>query len=101
MKKLLLAFLLLTLGCTDSKEEKIENIKLDAKLAKELVSLSLMWFSNLHHVKQLNKSFGFDCSNLYIDTNSNEEKETNRRDQLEEDNSDISGYDGSTLNEDV
>ena len=30
---------------------------------------------NLHHVKQLNKSFGFDCSNLYIDTNSNEEKE--------------------------
>ena len=41
MKKLLLAFLLLTFGCTDSKEEKIENIKLDAKLAKELVSLSL------------------------------------------------------------
>ena len=30
---------------------------------------------NLHHVKQLNKSFGFDCSNLYIHTSPNEEKE--------------------------
>ena len=33
---------------------------------------------NLHHVKQLNKSFGFDCSNLYIHTSSNEEKEVEK-----------------------
>ena len=30
---------------------------------------------NIHHVEQLNQSFGFDCSKLYIDTNANEEKE--------------------------
>jgi len=30
---------------------------------------------NMHHVEQLNNSFGFDCSNLYVDTNSKEEKE--------------------------
>ena len=33
---------------------------------------------NLHHVKQLNKSFGFDCSNLYIHTSPNEEKEVEK-----------------------
>mgnify|MGYP003956075293 CR=1 FL=1 len=30
---------------------------------------------NMHHVEQLNKSFGFDCSKLHVDTNSNEEKQ--------------------------
>ena len=29
---------------------------------------------NMHHVEQLNKSLGFDCSKLYVDTNLNEEK---------------------------
>ena len=33
---------------------------------------------NLHHVKQLNKSFGFDCSNLYIHTSTKEEKEVEK-----------------------
>jgi len=33
---------------------------------------------NLHHVKQLNKSFGFDCSNLYIHTSLNEENEVEK-----------------------
>ena len=33
---------------------------------------------NLHHVKQLNKSFGFDCSNIYIHTSPNEEKEVEK-----------------------
>ena len=41
MNKNILLFLLLILGCTDINEEKIENIKLDEKLAKELVSLSV------------------------------------------------------------
>ena len=36
-----LLFFLLILGCTDIKEEKIENIKLDKRLAKQLVSLSI------------------------------------------------------------
>ena len=34
--------------------------------------------ANLHHVKQLNKSFGFDCSNLYIHTSPNEENEVGK-----------------------
>ena len=33
---------------------------------------------NFHHVKQLNKSFGFDCSNLYIQTSPNQEKEAEK-----------------------
>ena len=33
---------------------------------------------NLHHVKQLNKSFGFDCSNLNINTSPSEEKEVEK-----------------------
>ena len=41
MVKFLFYFILLIIGCTDSKEEEIENIKLDEKLAKELVSLSV------------------------------------------------------------
>ena len=41
MMKFLFYFILLIIGCTDSKEEEIENIKLDEKLAKELVSLSV------------------------------------------------------------
>ena len=35
-------------------------------------------FKNMHHVDQLNKSFGFDCSNLYVETNKNEEKEVSK-----------------------
>ena len=34
-------------------------------------------YNNLHHIEQLNKSFGFNCSNLYIPTSSQEEKEAN------------------------
>ena len=34
---------------------------------------------NFHHVRQLNKSFGFDCSNLYIHTSANEEKEVEKK----------------------
>jgi hypothetical protein len=41
MRKILFYFILLIIGCTDSKEEEVENIKLDEKLAKELVSLSV------------------------------------------------------------
>ena len=41
MKICTLSFLLLILGCTGIKEEKIENIKLDERLAKQLVSLSI------------------------------------------------------------
>ena len=41
MNKNILLFLLLILGCTDINEEKIENMQLDEKLAKELVSLSV------------------------------------------------------------
>ena len=33
---------------------------------------------NMHHVKQLNKSFGFDCSNLYIHTSAIQEKEVEK-----------------------
>ena len=33
---------------------------------------------NMHHVEQLNKSFGFDCSNLHIHTSPNEEKEVEK-----------------------
>ncbi len=31
-----------------------------------------------HHVNQLNQSFGFDCSNLYIHTSQNQEKEAEK-----------------------
>ena len=41
MKINVLSFLLLITGCKDYKEEKIEKITLDEKLAKELVSLSV------------------------------------------------------------
>ncbi len=41
LKILLCLTLFVHIGCEDSKEEKIENIKLDEKLAKELVSLSI------------------------------------------------------------
>ena len=41
MKIAVLLFLLLIVGCTESKEEKIQNIKLDEKLAQDLVSLSI------------------------------------------------------------
>ena len=40
-KTYILLFLLLVSGCLDSKEEKIENITLNEKLANELVSLSV------------------------------------------------------------
>jgi hypothetical protein len=42
-----LLFFLLILGCTDIKEEKIENIKLDKRLAKQLVSLSVKCVSKI------------------------------------------------------
>ena len=32
---------------------------------------------NLHHIEQLNSSFGFDCSNLYIPTSDNEKNKAN------------------------
>ena len=33
--------------------------------------------SNLHHIEQLNSSFGFDCSNLYIPTSDDEKNKAN------------------------
>ena len=36
-------------------------------------------FDNLHHVNQISTSFGFDCSQLSINTNLNEEKEANEK----------------------
>ena len=33
--------IILILGCSENKDEKIENIRLDEKLANELVSLSV------------------------------------------------------------
>jgi len=33
---------------------------------------------NMHHVEQLNKSFGFDCSNLSVETSLNEEEEASK-----------------------
>ena len=41
MRVYLFMFFLLTIGCVENKEQKIENIKIDKELAEELVSLSI------------------------------------------------------------
>ena len=60
MKKNILLFLLLIFGCTDINEEKIENIQLDEKLAKELVSLS---------VKCVDQKYPYKIGYRFIDEN--------------------------------
>ena len=44
-------FFLLTIGCVENDEEKIENIKIDKELAEELVSLSIKCVDKSIHIK--------------------------------------------------
>ena len=57
-KTYVLLFLLLFSACLDSKQEKIENIKLNQKLASELVSLS---------VKCVDQKYPYKIGYRYID----------------------------------
>ena len=57
-KTYVLLFLLLFSACLDSKKEKIENIKLNQKLANELVSLS---------VKCVDQKYPYKIGYRYID----------------------------------
>ena len=57
-KTYVLLFLLLFSACLDSKQEKIENIKLNQKLANELVSLS---------VKCVDQKYPYKIGYRYID----------------------------------
>ncbi len=57
-KTYVLLFLLLFSACIDSKQEKIENIKLNQKLANELVSLS---------VKCVDQKYPYKIGYRYID----------------------------------
>ena len=57
-KSYILLLLLLFFACLDSKQEKIENIRLNEKLANELVSLS---------VKCVDQKYPYKIGYRYID----------------------------------
>ncbi|MAW08989.1 MAG: hypothetical protein CBD60_01675 [Flavobacteriaceae bacterium TMED200] len=60
MKIYVLSFFLLIIGCEDPKEDKIEKIILDEKLAKELVSLS---------VKCVDQKYPYKIGYRFVDEN--------------------------------
>ena len=60
MKIYILLFLLLIAGCKDLKEKKVEKIRLDEKLAKELVSLS---------VKCVDQKYPYKIGYRFVDEN--------------------------------
>ena len=55
-----LCFIMLITGCKDLKEKKIEKIRLDEKLAKELVSLS---------VKCVDQKYPYKIGYRFVDEN--------------------------------
>ena len=60
MKIYVLSFILLMIGCEVPKEDKIEKIVLDEKLAKELVSLS---------VKCVDQKYPYKIGYRFVDEN--------------------------------
>ncbi len=60
MRVYLFMFFLLTIGCVENKEQKIENIKIDKELAEELVSLS---------IKCVDQKYPYKIGYRFIDKN--------------------------------
>ena len=66
-KHLLILIIILITGCSENKVEKIDNIRLNEKLAEELVSLSVKCVDKKYPYKIFKKNIGsFTYQNLEI-----------------------------------